>query len=34
KQRLWFLAQMEGGNQAYNIPLALSLQGSLDVAAF
>ncbi|WP_240334854.1 amino acid adenylation domain-containing protein, partial [Pseudomonas syringae] len=33
QQRLWFLAQMEGGNQAYNIPLALSLQGSLDVPA-
>ncbi|NWB45063.1 non-ribosomal peptide synthetase, partial [Pseudomonas gingeri] len=33
QQRLWFLAQMEGGNQAYNIPLALSLRGSLDVGA-
>nr|UXB94867.1 non ribosomal peptide synthetase [Pseudomonas syringae] len=33
QQRLWFLAQMDGGNEAYNIPLALSLQGDLDVAA-
>ncbi|WP_122386926.1 non-ribosomal peptide synthetase [Pseudomonas syringae group genomosp. 7] len=33
QQRLWFLAQMEGGNEAYNIPLALSLRGSLDVIA-
>nr|WP_256261391.1 non-ribosomal peptide synthetase [Pseudomonas gingeri] len=33
QQRLWFLAQMEGGNQAYNIPLALSLRGRLDVGA-
>ncbi|HDS1684031.1 TPA: amino acid adenylation domain-containing protein, partial [Pseudomonas putida] len=30
QQRLWFLAQMEGGNQAYNVPLALGLRGPLD----
>ncbi|HKS11817.1 MAG TPA: amino acid adenylation domain-containing protein, partial [Pseudomonas sp.] len=33
QQRLWFLAQMDGGNQAYNIPLALRLNGRLDVDA-
>ncbi|KPY17506.1 Amino acid adenylation [Pseudomonas savastanoi pv. phaseolicola] len=33
QQRLWFLAQMEGGNEAYNIPLALRIRGLLDVAA-
>ncbi|SFJ18488.1 amino acid adenylation domain-containing protein, partial [Pseudomonas syringae] len=33
QQRLWFLAQMDGGNQAYNIPMALSLEGTLDVTA-
>ncbi|MGE8058458.1 amino acid adenylation domain-containing protein [Pseudomonas sp. NPDC089547] len=33
QQRLWFLAQMEGGNQAYNVPLALGLRGPLDAAA-
>ena len=33
QQRLWFLAQMDGGNQAYNIPLALRLSGRLDVDA-
>nr|QMN69934.1 PsoC [Pseudomonas putida]QMN69953.1 PsoC [Pseudomonas putida] len=30
QQRLWFLAQMEGGSQAYNVPLALGLRGPLD----
>ncbi|MEW9682768.1 amino acid adenylation domain-containing protein [Pseudomonas sp. TE50-2] len=30
QQRLWFLAQLEGGNQAYNVPLALGLRGVLD----
>ncbi|MFJ2485203.1 amino acid adenylation domain-containing protein [Pseudomonas sp. NPDC087639] len=33
QQRLWFLAQMEGGNAAYHMPLNLRLRGSLDVAA-
>ncbi|MFK3815874.1 amino acid adenylation domain-containing protein [Pseudomonas sp. NPDC089407] len=33
QQRLWFLAQMEGGNQAYNVPLALGLRGPLDADA-
>ncbi|WP_440974850.1 non-ribosomal peptide synthase/polyketide synthase [Pseudomonas koreensis] len=30
QQRLWFLAQMEGANTAYNIPVALRLRGRLD----
>ena len=33
QQRLWFLAQMDGGNSAYNIPLGLCLHGRLDVEA-
>ncbi|HKS14132.1 MAG TPA: amino acid adenylation domain-containing protein [Pseudomonas sp.] len=33
QQRLWFLAQMEGGSQAYNMALALGLRGALDVQA-
>ena len=33
QQRLWFLAQMDGGNTAYNIPLGLHLRGRLDVVA-
>nr|WP_304622151.1 non-ribosomal peptide synthetase [Pantoea sp. Tr-811] len=33
QQRLWFLAQMEGGNQAYNVPLALGLRGPLEADA-
>ncbi|MDR2305913.1 MAG: amino acid adenylation domain-containing protein [Paucimonas sp.] len=33
QQRLWFLAQLEGGNQAYNVPLALGLCGALDIDA-
>ncbi|WP_141700454.1 condensation domain-containing protein, partial [Pseudomonas sp. BIOMIG1BDMA] len=30
QQRLWFLAQMEGGAGAYNIPVGLGLRGRLD----
>ncbi|MHA3735612.1 non-ribosomal peptide synthase/polyketide synthase [Pseudomonas sp. Eth.TT006] len=33
QQRLWFLAQMEGANTAYNIPVALRLRGRLDDGA-
>ncbi|WP_323158432.1 non-ribosomal peptide synthetase [Pseudomonas viridiflava] len=33
QQRLWFLAQMEGGNAAYHMPLNLRLRGTLHVAA-
>ncbi|KAG0002140.1 hypothetical protein BGZ80_006022, partial [Entomortierella chlamydospora] len=30
QRRLWFLAQIEGVNDAYNIPLAIRMQGTLD----
>ncbi|GER91693.1 hypothetical protein KDW_58550 [Dictyobacter vulcani] len=33
QQRLWFLEQLEPGNIAYNIPLALHLRGALNVTA-
>lgn len=31
QQRLWFLYRIEGANPSYNIPLALRLEGNLDV---
>jgi amino acid adenylation domain-containing protein len=33
QERLWFLAQLEPDNPFYNIPLALRLQGPLDLTA-
>ncbi|AKJ04229.1 non-ribosomal peptide synthase protein (TIGR01720 family)/amino acid adenylation domain-containing protein [Archangium gephyra] len=33
QQRLWFLEQFQPGNTAYNIPVALRLEGPLDTAA-
>ncbi|HSU82742.1 MAG TPA: amino acid adenylation domain-containing protein, partial [Thermoanaerobaculia bacterium] len=33
QRRLWFLAQLEPGSAAYNVPLALELAGPLDAAA-
>nr|WP_231867512.1 non-ribosomal peptide synthetase [Pseudomonas sp. CCOS 191] len=33
QQRLWFLAQLEGGNAAYHMPLNLCIKGPLQVTA-
>ncbi|MFH8462639.1 amino acid adenylation domain-containing protein [Streptomyces sp. NPDC017991] len=32
QQRLWFLAQLPGGNEAYNEPVTSTLRGPLDTA--
>ncbi|HEY9134888.1 MAG TPA: amino acid adenylation domain-containing protein, partial [Pseudomonadales bacterium] len=34
QQRLWFIDQMNPGNTAYNIPVALRLKGKLNVKTF
>ncbi|WP_164021812.1 non-ribosomal peptide synthetase, partial [Pyxidicoccus trucidator] len=34
QQRLWFFAQLEPDSAAYNLPFAVRLEGTLDVAAF
>ena len=33
QQRLWFLGQMEGGSEAYHVPLQVRMRGALDVEA-
>ena len=33
QQRLWFLEQLEPGTATYNVPVAVALQGSLNIAA-
>ncbi|MBV8234189.1 MAG: hypothetical protein JO075_00670, partial [Acidimicrobiia bacterium] len=33
QERLWFLDQLEPGNPFYNVPIALSLKGPLDIVA-
>ncbi len=33
QERLWFLDQLEPGNAAYHVPIALRLRGHLDTAA-
>ncbi len=33
QQRLWFIDQLHGGSHFYNVPLALSLSGPLDIDA-
>src|SRR5689334_6788173 len=33
QQRLWFLQQLEGPSSTYNVPLALRLEGTLEIPA-
>jgi len=34
QQRLWFLDQLEPGSASYNIPVAMKINGNLNIAAF
>ena len=34
QERLWFLSQLEPGSHAYHVPMALRLQGELNLNAF
>ncbi len=34
QKRLWILSQLEGGSQAYNMPVAIKLKGSIDTDLF
>ncbi|OXA89990.1 non-ribosomal peptide synthetase [Flavobacterium hercynium] len=34
QSRLWILSQLEGGSQAYNMPAAVTLSGTLDSSKF
>lgn len=34
QQRMWFLHQMEGSSEVYNVPMAFHLIGNLDLGAF
>ncbi|OXA98969.1 hypothetical protein B0A72_22935, partial [Flavobacterium pectinovorum] len=34
QQRLWVLSQLEGGSQAYNMPLVVTLKGKLNIKYF
>ncbi|MGZ2362307.1 condensation domain-containing protein, partial [Streptomyces sp. 372A] len=33
QRRLWLLAELDGGSTAYNVPMAVRLEGTLDVGA-
>ena len=32
QERMWFLYQLEGGSNTYNVPFAIRLRGNLDIA--
>ena len=33
QERLWFLDQLSAGSPVYNVPIAIRMEGRLDVAA-